>query len=435
MWAQVLAFVCAAAILGFSLSTEPPEPMWVRLYGERPAPHAPLILRVEQGVPFALRKSPASTRVSLVLRDGAGHQQTQMVVFDEDGSKVVSFAAVQAGELFIQAQTNTTVLARGILQFASEPFAKRLLHRSGWFDGKQRGRTDFGTLRVGVRDGRLVLGRRTQLVIEFRSANGHRNQTILKGEIQGLTLANPRVALLLPTDENGNALLDVTPQDLSASLTLSAEDSGGQLVEFFAELPVEKAGFWGESKGSAIELVSLIPVPRLNYALVDELGIVARGSANLRCDGLARCRTTVAEQSVPVTPSWLVVGREPELDGTSAIGWPLNVSANSPQGTVQFRETRILDGKADAIAAHRRAVKSRAYVTLAGFVAVGVMFLVAVARRLLRPSARVDAVLDDEGKAILLPLHSAQTHLLLLLLLAASLLALGVWTAVRAFSR
>lgn len=436
--------VLAAVWLGLCLSEGSEPPRWVRLYGAAAPPEGPLILRVESDAlerrPERANREPLKYFVRSHAR--AALRNPDELQLDEEGFGVISLSGTTL-ELpsILRVADSEAVLAEGPLSLPNRVRANFLVHHSGWFEGTVRGQATR-QVRVGAMDGRLVRGRRTRLVVSLadstpepatsESAVASVAGVPLLLETQGLTVRGSSAAL---TDPSGRAYFEVVPEDLSASLTVTVGSKLTPHTEFFAELPTEQAGFWGSREGELLRVSSLIPLPRLYYALVTREGLLARGSVKLDCELKVPCDAPIRGLAVPQEPAWLVVGREPALDGKTAIGWPVSGFTVDPPDTTHLKESCVLDGKAQALKHYDERTSKRARSLLLGFAIVSLLFLGSVITRLRRGRLPERPLEDDEAGALVIPVRSERWQTSAVALLALSFVALGVWIAGRLYGR
>ena len=180
-------------------------------------------------------------------------------------------------------------------------------------------------------------------------------------------------------------------------VAVSALLGSGELV---AEVPVEKAQFWGQRAASGLELVSWLPVSSLHYAFINEQGVWSRGHVPLEeMEGHGRI-ARIADSKNAIGPRWLVVGREPALDGAASIGWPLDDSTSEARSTVTMRERLLLDGKVQARHEYERVRTVQVRRILFGFATVSVLFLLTVICYLAYGSQPIPSIEDEDGERL-----------------------------------
>jgi hypothetical protein len=360
----------------------------------------------------------------------SGRDERVQVTLDEDESGIATFVGSETAGLKLHVMCGSRTLAQGSLVFPAQPFKKQLTFRSAVVSGQAHGPFEF---EVHVTEGRLVLGRIGHLELRIHDSRRQPLSLPVTLETQGLTVVSPNQTQGNRSDVNGCLRFTVLPTDLSVSLrfvAVSALLGPGELV---AEVPVETAQFWGQRAASGLELVSLLPVSSLHYAFINEQGVWSRGHVPLEdMEGHGRI-ARIADSENVIGPRWLVVGREPALDGAASIGWPLDDSTSEARSTVSMRERLLLDGKVQARREYEHVRTVRVSRILFGFVTVSVLFLLTVIGYLVHGSQPIPSIEDEDGERLEVPVHSQRRSLLLLLGLVVVLAALGAWIVLRTF--
>jgi hypothetical protein len=417
--------------LGLILVESIPSPVWVRVWGVAVSGNAPLVLRLERGgeTPFGSNAKPWVGAAE--LRRDTGAVEVAQVTFDEDDSAFVSFASPASSAVHLRVTAESRSLVDGALRLQSQSFREPFTFQSSVVVGQKRGPFEIEVRVVG---GRLVLGRVGVIEVRIRDANRRPLSVPVVLDAQGLTDIKPSDSSTSNRDDGGRVRFTVKPTDWSVSLRLYVAKNSSNPGEFVAEVPADTAQFWGANVAGKLEVHSLLPISSLYYALVNEQGIWKRGRVELVNTGSVERVARLAATDGVASPRWLIVGREPSLDGASSIGWPLDVEVPSgtPSETLAMRERLFLDGKITAIRDYRRTVALRTRRILVGFVSVAVLFLLTVFSYLWQAQRQRVGVDNEDGGRIEVPVRSQHLSLLVLIWLTFAFLGIGFWVFMRA---
>jgi hypothetical protein len=284
---------------------------------------------------------------------------------------------------------------------------------------------------AGIREGRFILGQSSQLLVQTSDLEGEPLSAELTLETQGLEITGQSARTVTRTNPQGRVSVTVIPRDFTVSLKLLAVDASAKTGEFVAEIPVEATAFFAKKDRQGIDVESSIPSDVLDYAVVTERGLWARGTLSLNCAESKNCRGRLPRETLPADRAWLILGREPALDGASNVGFALD-DCDGPCSTVTFREAMLLDGKPSAMAAYRQAesVRRRRILTVSAI--TGGAFLGALAWLLLRAIVRGQRGAQRQSIEDPLPLTSLGIGIYWLLFFALAVAAIGVWISSRA---
>ncbi|MGC4070457.1 MAG: hypothetical protein QM784_38495 [Polyangiaceae bacterium] len=433
----------SAIALGLHLTSTPPTTSWVRVWGVREIGEgADLVLRLTAGRLDPLSPGVEGSSLLVRVRDGAGRVRERWVKLDEDSNGIVQFERGLLPPLRITIVLEGQCLFDDVVAFEHGAMSKRLTYRPAWMTARGTGTSRF---RVASRDGRFVLGRKTLLVVDAFVGEQRALPADVELELEGFRAERSSSLRASAVDSRGRFVLPVVPTDLVASARLRARSSG---EESFAQIPIDQQGFWAESDGDSIRIRSLVPLTHLHYAIVSARALWARGRVELRCDDGADCGASMGAFGAPRGDErFVVLGREPSLDGPLSIGWALDDGSEEPRQTVLFRETLLMDGMLRARQVDRERAARRTTRTLVGFGVVGTAFLLTVllrlwvARREIERFALGDSAevvfrqsverSDDSDEVQSLPMASSRRALGWVLFLTLSLLALGVWVWTR----
>jgi hypothetical protein len=284
-------------------------------------------------------------------------------------------------------------------------------------------------IEVRLRDGRLVLGRSSTIEVRRFEPLTRASNITLEGD--GFTvLSSPTVTESVHAASQWLPF-QVRPTQSLVSLRIRAEEGLGKRFEFQADVPVESMQFWGQSSGDSMEVHSTLPVTSLYYALVSEGGVWARGRVQFEGPSGKERVARVGSRAEMRRVRWLIVGREPTLEGVSAIGWPVSDELETTQATVTMRDRLLLDGKTMALRRLALEERKRLYRILIGMIGTSLAFLAVVFVQLRRPLRVVlSGAITDEAPEVV-PLNSRYAGGILLLGIALGFAALCVWVVLR----
>jgi hypothetical protein len=362
---------------------------------------------------------------------------------DEDSSAILTLEPGLLPPLRIAVALEGQPVLAGTLAFERGALAKQLTVRSSWMLARGTGASRF---RVASRDGRFVLGRKTLLVIDTSVGEKPVLPAEAELELEGFRSERGSTLDSSTLDSRGRFVLAGVPTDLIASVRLRLRASAEESV---AQIPVDQQGFWAERHGDSAQIQSLVPLSHLHYAIVSARALWARGRVELRCDTAATCSASIGlPGAVPGDERFIVLGREPALDGPLSIGWALDGGSEEPKQTTLFREALLIDGMIQARQVERARATRRTTQTMAGFGVVGTAFLLTVLMRLWSAQRKLERHSSDdptkmpphhtpfelggtEDAPLPIPMVSSKRSLGWVLFLTLSLLALGLWVWIR----
>jgi hypothetical protein len=348
------------------------------------------------------------------------------VAFDEDEHSTVSFRAIERAGLSLRIYDGSGFDFNGPLTFSPQPFERQLTYVSSAVRGRS---AEPVPIEVRIRDGRFILGRPGMVEVRRFDPLTRASHMTLEGD--GFTVLSPPTVLQSVHAAPPWIPFLVRPTQSLVSIRLRAEEGLGKSFEFQADVPVESAQYWGQITGDDFEVHCTLPVPALYYALVSEQGVWARGRVPL--DGksgqerVARVGSRVDMQKV----RWLVVGREPTLEGVSAIGWPVSDEIETNKALITMRDRLLLDGKTMALRRFSIESRQRLHRILIGIIGSSLAFLAVVFVQLKRPSRVVLPGASIDEASLEVPLNARYAVGILLLGIALGFAALCVWVVLR----
>jgi hypothetical protein len=436
--ATLLTFALLAVMLGVSLGDRSRPPRWARVWGGPTAGPTPLSLRVElvEAAPRQHLDTHLDARIRLV--DGGGKQMELPLSFDAEGQAYVMFPE-HGPDPTVSVLLGEERLASGPIRLTRASYFQQRQQRGGWWRGKAEGDLRIA---VGCSRGVLALGHAGTIGIAVANPAGQPVATELTLLLEGLAPVSPvgREPLLqarpvtVRTNARGEATLEVVPKDLSASLRVVAGPIDKPIASFAASIPVESVPIVADLRDGQVVVDSLIPIPRLYYALVNEQGRWAGGGIDMLCDTTGRCHGQAAVAAKPTLPAWLMVGSEPALDGPNVVGWPLTTSPPAlVSEAVMVRDRLLLDGRraANGVAERRRVTRFERVVF--GVVFACLVLLLTIALELSRGRrnlARFSAELDElfpQGPSERLSVSRPASTISIVLLVVFGLVALVAW--------
>jgi hypothetical protein len=412
--------------LGFAVVEEQPSPKYLRVWGGAIAGDTPLILRLERGSTAVFRGSEPPREYSVELRRASVLLESARVTFDEDEHSTVSFRAIERAGLSLRVYDGRGFDFNGPLTFSPQPFERQLTY----FSGAIRGRlAEPAPIEVRIRDGRFVLGRPgTVEVRRFEPLTRASNMTL---EGDGFTVLSPPMVMEYVNTGPQWILFQILPTQSLLSLRIRLEGGLRKGFEFTADVPVESAQYWGQRTGDDFEVHCTLPVTSLYYALVSEQGVWARGRVPLDGKSGQERVARIGSRADMRKVRWLIVGREPTLDGVSAIGWPVSDEIETTKALVTMRDRLLLDGKTITLRRLALEGRQRLYRILVGVICTSLAFLAVVVVQLRRPSREVLAAVSTDEVPIEVPLNARHTGGILLLGIVLGFAALCVWVVMR----
>jgi hypothetical protein len=213
----------------------------------------------------------------------------------------------------------------------------------GWCTGFHEGPA---SIRMGIVDGVLLHGYPSTALIELSEQGQPLANQAVRVEVDGAKIVGTRDVsqLMLVTDARGIVHLNLRATDMAA--TLSVKVLGPTLSRLTAALPVRTGGMRAARRGDQVIISTPVEAPAAWLGLLTQNGLAYVQYLPLQPSGNQWTGTT-SVLDWPKPPLWAVVSREPELQSTNTIGWPLIDETNRDEA----HQTRVvpnllaLDGK------------------------------------------------------------------------------------------
>lgn len=340
------------------------------------------------------------------------------------------------GRALLSIESSGECLAEGSIALTRERFWQQRKRRGGWLHGRVEGSLKIA---VGCRTGVLALGLPGALGIVVTDASEHPAAVTLTLELEGLERVPAAPSMQLETDAQGQATLTVVPRDLSAAIGItvgsgSADTNGAPLARYFSSIPIEPSTLNAEWQRGKLIAKSEIPLQKAYFSLVDAQGRWAAGSVRLYCDNQGHCQGETPIEAQPPSPSWLMLGTEPALDGPTVVGWPVAATATPLVAeSVVACDQLLLDGRNAVMAEAARRNATRYWRVVVGIGVTAALLLLAMVAPLMRSRRERQALAAEwpEGESSEHAASRPAAFVGLLLLVLVALVALILWAKSR----